>query len=82
MTVYVPSRVVAIIRDVAAEHRIAPAVILSEDRRRVICRARWEAIARARDHTPKPSYPQLGRWFRRDHTTIMHAIRRHGETET
>lgn len=27
----------------------------------------------------KMSLPQIGRAFRRDHTTIMHALRRHGE---
>jgi len=50
----------------------------SPRRDRAIIPARFEAIWRIK-HKTMLSLPQIGRIFNRDHTTIIHAIRKHEE---
>lgn len=53
--------------------------VMSHDRSRRVCVARFAAIARVARDYPHFSYPQLGKLFKRDHTTIMNALARCGE---
>ena len=48
--------------------------ILGRDRRPLIAAARHEAIWRVRRVTGW-SLPRLGRFFKRDHTTVLHSVR-------
>lgn len=53
--------------------------IKGPSRNRAICRARMEAIYAVRMERPDLSYPAIGRWFGgRDHTTILHSVRKIG----
>lgn len=74
-----PARIVHIIREVAVEFDLAPGDIVGDCTRRHITRARHEAMQRARRleyiDGSRPSFSQIGRWFNRDHTTVMHACR-------
>jgi chromosomal replication initiator protein len=49
--------------------------ILSDRKERRIARVRQAAMALAHELTWQ-SYPAIGRAFRRDHTTVMYAVRR------
>jgi hypothetical protein len=40
--------------------------------------ARWEAIKLVQEMNPKWSLPKIGRIFKRDHTSILHALREMG----
>lgn len=70
-----PKRIIA---QVAAEHGRTVADILGVSRLRVIVEARHDAIAAVHVAHPKMSLPRLGRIFGRDHTTILHVLRRKG----
>ena len=70
-----PPRIAEIVREAAARHRVRPEEVLSADRTRAVAYARFEAIKACRALTPQPSMPQIGRWFGRDHTTVLHALR-------
>jgi hypothetical protein len=66
-----------IIEEVAAKYRLSPSDILSDRRSRaVLVPARHEAIYRCVLETPM-SLPAIGRVFKRDHTSIGHAVMRH-----
>lgn len=65
-----------IICDVAIEHGVRVDDILGVTRNAKITKARHAAIYRARQERPDMSLPQIGRVFRRDHTSILHAIRK------
>ena len=65
-----------IIAETAQKHGVTVAIILSHDRTWLVRDARHEAIARVFDQFPHWSYPVIGKVFDRDHTTIMHALRR------
>ena len=61
-----------VIARVATEHGYSPADILGRDRHAHVVKARHSAMLEAR--RLGFSYPELGRAFKRDHTTVMHAI--------
>lgn len=65
------------IRTVAAKHRLEPSVLTGRRQDRWAFRARAEAMSIIYKNT-RYSYPQVGRFFNRDHTSVMHACRRHG----
>ncbi len=67
--------VTSIIEAVAALHGIAPAAICGRNQSRRFSIPRHEAMGLARELLPHLSMPYLGRQFRRDHTTILHACR-------
>jgi chromosomal replication initiation ATPase DnaA len=73
---------IRIIREVAAAHRIKRELILSNDRHRPVVAARVEAIARVYQEVKvdgkPPSLLRLGRWFDKDHTSILHALTKAG----
>lgn len=62
-----------IIRVVAGFYRVAVAEMSSPTRRQRLVEPRWMAIHLARVMTPA-STTEIGRAFRRDHSTIMHAM--------
>lgn len=64
--------------EVCADHRVAFREILSDRRSRYIVLARHEIWWRCKNETMK-SFPTIGRFFRRDHTTIMAGVRKHEE---
>ncbi len=73
-----PPRIDAILSQVASEHQITVDEMLS--RGHAHAGARAEAMRRIRALTfPNglpPSYPQIGRWLKRDHSTVINACSR------
>lgn len=67
-----------ILADVCSRHRISSADILSPRRFRNLVYARQEAWWLAYTQS-EASYPAIGKFFNRDHTTVMFGIRRHAE---
>jgi hypothetical protein len=65
-----------ILGEVAEKHNLPAADIFKDRRVRHIVRARQEAMWRCSEETGY-SYPRIGRFFGRDHTTVMHACRVH-----
>jgi hypothetical protein len=61
-----------IIRQVAFTQRVAPSEILGPSRARHLVHARQLAVYLARALT-NLSMPRLGKQFKRDHTTLLHA---------
>lgn len=67
----------AIKNEVADKHGITVHDLESAIRHQRVCKARFEAMYRCR-HETLASLPQIGRAFgNRDHTTVIHGIRRH-----
>jgi len=64
----------AMIADVARRHGLTYREMISPARDQRHVRARTEAIVLVKQTKPHLSYPQLGRIFRRDHSTILHAL--------
>lgn len=60
-----------IVIQTAEEHRLTPEDILGSSRIKEIARARQLAIYRIREEV-KLSFPQIGHFLKRDHTTIIH----------
>lgn len=67
-----------IIADVAHAHGLTYADILSQSRRRKLVAARHDAIAAVKNAKPMISLEQLGRLFRRDYSSIRHALVQRG----
>lgn len=65
-----------IIISVAAKHGLTYNDIVGRSRRFDIAAARKEAMKMANSLRPDLSMPQLGIQFKRDHTTILHALGR------
>ena len=73
----VPPRVLAIMEEVAAKHGVSLGDILSRARAAKIADARTDAmraVAAAPSPNGKPSTTTIGRWFDRDHSTVVHAL--------
>ena len=79
----IPPRAAAILAQVAANWHVSTSDLLGRDRRRFAVRPRQEAWARlyalrtGRTSDATYSLPQIGGWFDRDHTTVLHGIRAH-----
>lgn len=67
----------AIIQDVASAYGFTADDILSNNLNRTLTPARHAAYFEVRRQRPWLSLPQIGRVFRRDHSTILYGIRRH-----
>lgn len=63
---------VRIVADMAAKHGLTLADIRGPGRERKLVMARCEAIRAVRAARPHLSYPQIGKVFHRDHTTVMY----------
>lgn len=68
----------AIVAEVAAKHRVAERDLTGPSTFRNVTTARHEAFWRAR-HELGQSLPQIGRFFGRDHSTVLTGSRRHAE---
>ena len=66
-----------IVAEVALKHDTTPELIIAHGRLKAIVWARQEVMWRIRLERPDLSYPQIGRFFSRDHTTIIHGVRAH-----
>lgn len=67
-----------IIADVAHAHGLTYADLIGKERWRHFVAARHEAIAAVKNAKPVLTLPQLGRLFRRDFSTIAHALKKMG----
>lgn len=68
-----------IIRDTAAKYGVSSADIVGRSRERsVLIPARQEAMYFCAKDTPY-GMPEIGKAFNRDHTTVLHGIRKHCE---
>lgn len=80
----VPPRVRRIILMAALTHMVLPRSIIDHTRKPRADAARRAAMAQVRAEIiigGKPaSYPLIGRWFNRDHTTVLHNCQRHART--
>lgn len=80
-----PVTMASIVADVAAAHRLPVADLMGLSRLKVVVVARHEAMWRIRQVmwadgvTPRYSLPQIGKFFDRDHTTVIAACKRHLE---
>ena len=69
-----------IVRETAAKHRLTVAQLLGPCRERKYVRPRQEAMYRVFTECKHVSLPETGRRLGgRDHTTVLHGIRRHCE---
>ena len=72
-----PQRVRRIVMEVCEKHNVSPTEICSEHRSQRIVVARMEACYRLRKETTW-SLPRIGKFLGgRDHTTILHGVRKH-----
>ena len=75
----------SIVADVADVHGLPVADLMGRSKLKHIVAARQEAMWRIRQVmlsdgvTPRYSTTQIGRYFDRDHTTVIHACKRHLE---
>lgn len=76
---HLPEWVRCIVRDAAEKHSVRMSDILSPSRARAVVRARCEALYFTKDSKPWLSSSQLGKWFGRDHTSVLFSIARHSE---
>lgn len=67
-----------IIAEVAARHGLKVAVLLGRSRRAEAVLARHEAMYELRRQVGL-SYPDIGCRMRRDHTTVLHGVRKHAQ---
>lgn len=65
-----------ILERVALLHDVTIEDITGPSRVRHICIARWDAMRQMRDR--KLSTPRIGQLLNRDHTTVLHGLRRAG----
>jgi chromosomal replication initiation ATPase DnaA len=52
--------------------------VLGPSRARPLVQARFDAVAAVKMAYPGMSLPMLGRLFKRDHTTLLHALKVRG----
>ena len=62
------------VRRIALDHCVSVKEIMSPNQQRHVAHARFAAYVALRDRGL--SMPQIGRFFKRDHTTVLHGIRR------
>ena len=76
-----PPVIVAIVKQVADEHGFTVDQLCGPSPRHDLARARFDAWHRIRTEVrfrgTQPSLPQIGKWFGRDHTSILHGLRRY-----
>lgn len=70
-------RVASIIMEVSNRCEQFASDIMSDCRKRITVKARNEIIYRLRLLEPMPSFPMIGKWMGRDHTSCMWAVARH-----
>ncbi len=81
---HIPPRVAAVIREVALDHEVSVEGLLGPRHLKKLAAARRDAMWRVRAlRWPRmfmgrshPSYPQIGRWFGRHHSTVILAVQK------
>lgn len=68
----------SLLRQTARDHHVSAADLKGPTRRRVIVHARQDFCYRAYSQTAQ-TYPAIGRFINRDHTTVLHAVRAHAK---
>lgn len=71
-----PTTAALIVERVADEHQIHPTAIYGQALAHHVIRARDQAVFEIRQATGW-SWPTIGRFFNRDHSTVLGAARRH-----
>lgn len=64
-----------IVAETAERHGFTADEILGPGKKASLVKARWEAMALVRREFPAWSLPQIGMFFNRDHTSVLHALR-------
>lgn len=77
-----PPKVKAIVEEVCAERRIKrQGAVFGRGRKKPIAWVRheiWWRLRQLEDRGGRPiSYPRIGMWFDRDHTTVLAGVREH-----
>lgn len=65
-----------IIREVAEETGYSAEMLVGDSKRGNVVAARWRAIAEVEYRRPDLSSVQIGRFFNRDHTTILAVLKK------
>lgn len=65
-----------IIREVAEQTGIPAEMLVGESQKRKVVAARWRAIAEVEFRRPDLSSAQIGRYFNRDHSTILTILKK------
>ncbi|PYE89620.1 helix-turn-helix domain-containing protein [Phyllobacterium leguminum] len=68
----------AIIARVAHRHGFTYDDIIEQSRVKKLVAARFEAMAAVRTAKPLMSVPEIAKWFKRDHTTVINALQKMG----
>lgn len=66
----------AIIAEAALQHGVSVEDIVGQGRSKPLIAARHQAVVEVATRNPAMSMPQIGRLFRRDHTTILAVFRK------
>lgn len=72
-----PKWVREIVEQCAATHKVLVSELLGDSQRKQAVAARHEAFYVVKAMKPVLSFPQIGRWFDRDHTSVIHGISKH-----
>lgn len=75
----IPEIVERIVLEVAASRQVMAGEIMGHSRNRKVTAARQEAMYRIKQERPTLSAGQIGKWFRRDHSSVIHAFAAHAE---
>lgn len=73
----VPKWVREIVEQCARSHRVLVSELLGDSQRKAAVSARHEAFYAVKATKPTLSFPQIGRWFNRDHTSVIHGVSKH-----
>jgi hypothetical protein len=74
-----PEWALALIADVCDRYGVCPSDVAGNARYRPLVQARNEAMYLVKSKKPTLSNPQIGQWFGRDNTTVLHGIARYQE---
>lgn len=80
-----PPTLAEIVAEVAALHGVTVEELMSPSRETRLVLARWEAMWRmsqvywGHKSLPRYSSQQIGRFFGRDHSTVLHGVRKYRE---
>ncbi|MCY0150905.1 hypothetical protein OEG84_25195 [Hoeflea sp. G2-23] len=72
-----PPRVRKIVADESDAHGVPIHVMFSPSRQSKAIMARWAAMYRIREGNPRLSFPKIGDWFGRNHTTVLSGVARY-----
>lgn len=72
-----PAWAIEIVCRVAEKHCISPLRLVESTRRSIVVGARYEAVYEIKAAKPALSSVQIGRWFNRDHSSILYALAKH-----